>query len=226
MADADEDDYEYEEEDAAEVPPSDGLLRNTPLKKSGGTAAEGRLKRVPSWLYDKKEDVFGLTKASFIWWLNVVCTVFHLFFAITTVIVATRDGKGMDTPRLTVYLTNLTWQANSTDALIPVNVPQDGLYLAHMTLWFFLLSALAHGYIVLGNYTQAFALNNKANRKFTTSGGWYYRWIQECRQPLRWIECKPRRRRSLVDSPTPIPIACRHRMQTRQWHNATGTWRA
>jgi len=172
--------------------------------------------RVPNWFYAKKEDVCGLTKASFLWWSNVVCAVFHFFLAITTIIVSTQDGKGMDTPKLTVYLTNLTWQMNSTNGLIPVNVPQDGLLLAHMTMWFFLLSCLAHTIVAVGNYKQAMALNDKPARKITRWTGWYFAWIQDCRQPLRWAECEytPRHRRILADSPTPYPIACRRRMQT------------
>ena len=144
--------------------------------------------RVPAYFYAKKNDVCGLTKAAFIWWSNVVCAVFHFFLALTSVIVAVSNGSGMDTPRLTVYLTNLTWQANSTDALVPKNQATEGLYLAHMTLWFFLLSFMAHALIVLGNYKQAFALNDKAARQVTMATGWYYKWIHECRQPLRWIE--------------------------------------
>lgn len=213
---ADDEDF-FEEEKPPQVfsPTDDDITKTIGVRK------------VPAWFYAKEEDVCGLTKAAFIWWSNLVCAVFHLFLALTTIIVATRDGKGMDTPKLTVYLTNLTWQANSTDALIPQNVAQDGLLLAHMTMWFFLLSFLAHTIIVVCNYTQAMALNNPENRRITLMPptGWYFAWIQSCRQPLRWIECTPRHRRSLVGGPTPSPIVGRLRMQTRPWHSATETWR-
>lgn len=171
----------------SEVPPSDGApLVFPPTRKDVEVVTS--VVKVPYWLYDREEDVCGLTKASFIWWSNLVCAIFHFFLAITSVVVATAGGKGMDTPKLTVYLTNLTWQANSTDALIPVNEPQDGLYLAHMTMWFFLLSAMAHGLICAGNFNQAFALNDTSKRVVTQYTGWYYVWVHECRQPLRWIE--------------------------------------
>lgn len=144
---------------------------------------------VSSWFYSSENDVLKIPRAAFIWWSNVVCACFHLLLAITTVVVAMSGGKGMDTPKLTVFLTNLSWQMNSTDALTPTNVPQEGLALAHMTMWFFLLSFFAHATIAIGNYTQAFALNNEKNRKVTRFTGWYFVWIRECRQPLRWFEC-------------------------------------
>ena len=68
--------------------------------------------------------------------------LFHLLLGLVSVIAATRDGKGMDTPRLTVYLTNLTWIPNATDALVP-KPRRPRASTSHMTLWFFLLSALA-----------------------------------------------------------------------------------
>ena len=59
----------------------------------------------------------------------------------------------MDTPRLTLYITNPTWVPNATNSFVPVNQPVDGLYLSHMTM-FFLLSFLAHLTIVVGNWSQ------------------------------------------------------------------------
>ena len=162
---------------------SDGSDRGMLLKRSN---APSGVREVPSWFYD--EAVCGLTKAAYIWWANVLCMVFHLGLAFTTVVVATRNGKGLDTPRLTLYVTNLTWVPNSTNALVPTNQATEGLYLAHMTMWFFLLSALAHGLIVTFNFRQAWAERGGSARGITRMTGWYYEWIHECRQPLR---CAP-----------------------------------
>ena len=140
-------------------------------------------KRVPDWFYD--ETVCGITIAAFMWYSNIVCCVFHLGLAFAAVIGATQNGKSMATPKLTVYLTQLTWRSNSTDALLPVNVPQDGILLSHMTMWFFLLSALAHGLIVAGNYRQAMGSLDASRRVITRFTGWYYSWVHACRQPLR-----------------------------------------
>lgn len=141
---------------------------------------------VPPWFY-KEDGLCGITKASFIWWFNTGCCFFHTLLAITSVIAATRDGKGMDTPKLAVYLTNLTWTPNTTSMLVPSYQEVEGLYLAHMTLWFFLLSALAHGIIAVGNYRQAFAVSDPEAQRITRWTGWYYVWIHQCRQPLRYV---------------------------------------
>lgn len=140
---------------------------------------------VPAWFYDEN-GLCGLTKASFLWWSNVVAMSFHLLLAVASVIVSTLNGKTMATPKLVVYLTNLTWVANQTDALIPKNQATEGLYLAHMVLWFFLLSALAHGIVVVFNYKQAWACNDAECRRVTRFSGWYYVNIHECRNPLRY----------------------------------------
>ena len=140
---------------------------------------------VPAWFYEEN-GLCGVTKASFLWWSNVVAMVFHLLLAVSSVIVAGGPGD-MDTPKLTVYLTNLTWVANQTDALVPRNQATEGLYLAHMVLWFFLLSALAHGTVAVFNYKQAWGCNDIECRKITRWTGWYFLWIHECRNPLRYM---------------------------------------
>lgn len=150
--------------------------------------------RVPNWFY-LDPPMCGLHKAAFIWWSNVVCAIFHLGLAAATVVAATQGGKGMDTPRLTIYVTDLTWVSNSTNMLTPKNKAVDGLYLAHMTMWFFLLSFLAHFTIVIGNWRQVWALKvdeekneqyvDPEKSKVSWYSGWYYVWIHECRQPLR-----------------------------------------
>tara|TARA_Y100000389_G_scaffold157844_1_gene159110 strand:- start:1350 stop:1994 length:645 start_codon:yes stop_codon:yes gene_type:complete len=144
-----------------------------------------RLEKVPSWWY--AETVCGLTKASFWWWSNVVCAVFHFGLAMATVAVSTADGRSFATPTLTVYVTKLTWQANSTDALVPVfEKAETPLYLSTMTMMFFLLSFLAHGLIVVGNWKQAFAAKNLDWRRTTGWSGWYFVHLHQCRQPLRY----------------------------------------
>lgn len=145
---------------------------------------------VPEWFYTETT-LCNLTKAAFLWWANFLAMTFHSILAVSSVIMATLNGKTMATPKLTVYLTNLTWVANSTDALVPKNQPVEGLSLAHMVLWFFLLSALAHGTIVVFNYKQAFALDDVeavTGRRITRWTGWYFLWIHECRNPARWFE--------------------------------------
>lgn len=150
--------------------------------------------RVPNWFY-KEDAICGLTKAAFIWICNLIAMFAHTGFAIASVVMATRDGKTMATPRMTIYLTNLTWVNGTSDALVPTFTPVEGLYLAHMTLWFFLLSALAHAFVVFLNFRQAFAVvDNRTVCCFKTSrdvgywSGYYYIWIHQCRMPHRWLE--------------------------------------
>jgi len=163
---------------------------------TNGTGRKWKLEKVPEWWY--KEKVCGnLDKAAFFWISNAVCMIFHLGLALTTVFVSTADGRSFATPTLTVYVTNLTWVPNSTDALRPVFQKADTpLYLSTMTMWFFLLSALAHGLIVVGNFRQAFAygvfitIDNEerieARKRVSSLTGWYYVWLHQCRQPLRY----------------------------------------
>ena len=158
---------------------------------------------VPQWLYVETVNIgfTSLTKAAFMWWSNMAGMLFHLTLAIVTVIVAYQSGEGMHTPQLRLYLTNLTWVAslNASEfgtseefediGLHPQNVRVEGPYLAHMTLWFFLLSAIAHGLVVCLNYKQAGITKwddiSEVEIAVTRWTGWYYVWIHECRQPLR-----------------------------------------
>jgi len=148
----------------------------------------GKVDKVPDWFY-KEDGLCGLTKAAFIWWSNLMAMCLHIVLAVVSVIVSTLDGRTMATPKLTVYLTNLTWVSNQTNALIPRYQATDGLYLSHMVLWFFLLSALAHGTVVLFNYKQAWACNDdkckQPGQLLGVPTGWYFIWIHECRNPLR-----------------------------------------
>ena len=147
-------------------------------------------KKVPEWLYEEIDCGCRLiTIAGFMWTSNIICCVFHLLLAGIAMGAAFRGGGGLSTPRLQVFLTELEWNANTTNALTPTNVPQEGLYLAWMTLWFFLLSALAHGIIAGANWRQCIYGRDDPNaRVVTRCTGWYLIWIHEARQPLRWAE--------------------------------------
>jgi len=153
-----------------------------------------KVTRVPNYFYNRAFFCCRLTKAAFIIYSNIFCCIWHATLAIVSVAAATQNGRGMDTPRLTLYVTNLTWVPNATNSLVPVNQPVDGLYLSHMTMWFFLLSFLAHLTIVAGNWSQGLWGGEGKDSPYReiTEGwfptGWYFRWLHECRQPLRWVE--------------------------------------
>ena len=139
--------------------------------------------QVPSWFYDDV-GLCGLTMAATLWWANVVAMVFHLGLAGATVAVASING-GMGTPVLTTYEIALSWDTNSTRGLIPEMRPTaQGLYLAWLTMTFFLLSAFAHGVVVVCNWRQAF----DRTRDATNLSGFYYTWLHRCANPARWLE--------------------------------------
>ena len=140
-----------------------------------------RLNKVPQWLYTETVTVLcvKITYAAFIWWANLVACLGHVGFASIAVWAATRDGKTMATPLLKVYLTDLTWIPNATDALMPEYQEAGGLYLSWMTLSFFILSALAHGTVCFFNFRQAFAIDSKGNvdpiwSRINYWSGWYF----------------------------------------------------
>ena len=147
-----------------------------------------QLARVPSWLYETT--VCGITRAGMMWTLNAVCAAFHLILAVISVAVAAQGG--LDSPLLTVYGTELDWVEGETNALKPKYLAYTGGYnLGVMTMSFFLLSFLAHALVCVGNYRQAFDGAKTSRQEFKDqffNGGWYWRWMHECRQPLRWVE--------------------------------------
>ena len=147
-----------------------------------------KLTKVPAWFYEEGGGCCGLTKAALLWWMNVVCAFFHTLLAITTVIVSTLDGRSLATPTLLTYLTNLSWTDNSTNALIPKYQAANELSLSWMTIWFFLLSALAHGSVAALNYKQGWACDDTECRTVTRWTGWYFLNIHGCRNPARWLE--------------------------------------
>ena len=133
----------------------------------------------PTW---EAKKVWGITQLVWLWALNVAGCVAHSGFAFASVWASTRKG-GMDTPQLTVSLTKLEWEQDSSDPISTVVVPASPpLYLSWVVLSFFLLSALAHGVIAIGNVPGSDRV------VCGVKSGWYYTWISESRQPLRWVE--------------------------------------
>ena len=162
------------------------LPSDTPIKPSNSD------KKLPRWLY--YEQGCCCSKAALLWWLNVTACVFHLAFAVTTLVMASCDGFAdgcegdVNTPILLVYSTNLSWVANTTNALRPDYVVSGDLSLPWITASFFFLSALMHGIVAGFNTPHAWASDDETRRIVTRWQGWYYRWMHECRQVLRWAE--------------------------------------
>ena len=195
---------------AAEVPPAEKAAQQAKLltEDPDPNRAWTRLTRVPAWLYEEEVTIYWwcgrkegrrgfcyprkITKASFVWICNLVAFIAHVGFACFAYWGATRDGNTMATPLLKVYLTNLTWIPDSSDALIPTYQEAGGLYLAHMTIWFFLLSAIFHGAVCWCNWQQAFAYDHTTDKpdpkwdRINYWTGWYYVYLHECRNPLRY----------------------------------------
>lgn len=177
-----------------------------PLGMVGATAARAEVRKrmqlsetqrprevereIPDWLLSESV-IFDLNKAAFLWWLNVLGVVAHGGLAFLTYWVSTQDGRTMATPLLTVYSTELTWTNSSTDMLIPTLVKGGEWHLSWMTVGFFVMSATAHFLIVILNWQGAWSGLKMASESWlfvTPRHNWYYWWIHDCRQPLRWIE--------------------------------------
>ena len=171
---------------------------------------------LPAWLWEEKVPCFGSwvliwpgNKAAFMWWSNVACALFHLGLAATTVGFATSNSTGLDTPGMTVYTTNLKWGYNQS-RLVPENEEADQpLLLSHMTLWFFLLSFFAHFAIVVGNWRQALYGHKSCEmREATRFTGWYFVWLHECRQPLRYAASAARAKNAFLRPENQIACVC------------------
>ena len=152
-----------------------------------------RPNQVPAYLYSEQGCCCSIP--GMLWWLNVAACLFHLLFAIATLVLASCDGfddgcgdGNISTPILLVYSTNLSWVENSTNALRPEYIVSGEISLPWLTASFFFLSALMHGIVAGFNWKQAWASDTQERRVITTWQGWYYRWMHECRQPLRWAE--------------------------------------
>lgn len=148
---------------------------------------------VPNWLYTER-GLCGATKAASLWWMNLVCMISHLGLLTTSVYFSVRDNGSLATPSLTVYLTDLDWDQNRTDALIPTFEKTSGLSLPALVITFFGLSALAHFMVVVFNRRQAFATGfcvdefNANSAIITRWTGWYFLWMHQCKNPVRWVE--------------------------------------
>ena len=209
-------------------PPPRGSLPSALLSEDperdrliGKECSYEKLTKVPLWLYNEAVTVgvwikkgelvpVRVTKAAFLWLCNLGCFFAHLFFAIASVVASTSKDGSMATPLMALYTTDLKWQADTTDALLPTFKKTGGLHLPWLVLGFFLLSALAHFTIAVCNFKQAFARNDgwccgtfrsasvdEEKRTFVSDekrtigcyglSGWYFVNIHECRQPLRCV---------------------------------------
>ena len=186
---------------SAVLPPADGeaLLPKEETLSASNTddyelmheePAKPAITSVPDWLYTER-GFFGTSKAATLWWMNVICMLSHIALLTVSVYFSVRDNGSLATPSLTVYLTNLTWIANQTDALIPNYQKTGGISLPVLVITFFGLSALAHGTVAFMNRKQAFATGflihefNPESAKLTTWTGWYFLWMHQCRNPIR-----------------------------------------
>ena len=200
-----------------EVPPSSGREESqtmVPGKYDSKPYIRPKLKVVPDWMYDEKEDVCGRwTLPGFMWTCNLLAAIFHLILILVTILVSTNGGRGLDTPTLDIYKRELTWNggpnatANATSMLVPELKPAGwSLPLSIVTIVFFGLSAFFHTLVCLMNFNQAFAHQNKEARKITAFTGWYFKWMHECRNPARWIECALLNLPCFPCSPLPLPL--------------------
>lgn len=151
----------------------------------GGTVDE-----VPAYFYE--ESGCCCSKAGLMWWMNAVAALFHFAFAILVLGSASQNGD-INTPLLTVYSTNLTWEAGTADALKPEFEASSTLSLSWLTFGFFFLSFLMHVTIAIFNFRGGWASTNVERREVKRVYGlfptnWYFKWIHECRQPARWLE--------------------------------------
>lgn len=135
----------------------------------------------PDWIY-KTQTTVGLTIGQCLLWGNVVALIVHLC-ALVTVFVIT-FGNQRKRVQLPYYRTELKLHSGynadtmefDASALVPayVTTSDEVLYidLALLIASFFLLSALAHGLILLS----------------LTCSNVYYCWIGRCMQPARFVE--------------------------------------
>lgn len=150
-------------------------------ERSTSGAANGASKStyaVPAYFYE--DLVCGFTsKASFIWWWNLLAGLMHVALAVWALVVGSGGCDGFGTPLLMMYTTRLNW----TDGDLHPELqpwPEAPLRLTWMTFAFFVLSATAHALIVAFNARQA--------DPPVWWRDWYYRWIDQCRQPLRYAQ--------------------------------------
>lgn len=189
---------------SAVLPPADGeaLLPKEETLSASNTddyelmheePAKPAITTVPDWLYTER-GFFGMSMAATLWMMNFICMLSHIGLLTVSVYFSVRDNGSLMTPSLTYYLTNLSWVANQTDALVPTYQKAGTISLPILVILFFGLSALAHGTVVVFNRRQCFATGflvhefNPESAKVTNFTGWYLVNIHKCVNPLRWAE--------------------------------------
>lgn len=169
---------------------SDDVVLLAPADDSKPVAIPPQKGTVADYFYAETELVCGcLTRAGLLWVLNLAGMIFHGIMVVVTIVVSTQDGRGLDTPTLKLYTTNLTWTPDSDDMLTPrFQATEEGLRLSWVCILFFALSCTAHAFVVFTSYRGAMALRTPSNRRVTNLENMYFEWIFECRAPHRWIE--------------------------------------
>ena len=135
------------------------------MPKEGGSQTGNRLR--------------GLTYAQLLYILNLIACIVHLGFAIVVFVIAKSPvnvelwspSARFNVPQLSdVLMGNATaqvlWQPYYYLKEDPFTIS-----LRDLTLWFFVLSAMAHGFVVVTGCQLSI----------------YYWWIDQCRQPLRYV---------------------------------------
>ena len=120
--------------------------------------------------------------------VNVAAMLFHFGLAVAAVITGSRNG-GMSTPRLSLYLSETTWDNNTAtiDSSVRFDFSpsyrklENGLPLTWITVGFFAVSAMAHAVVVVNGPPR----NTRNSCRFCYD---YYSYIESCQNPLRWIE--------------------------------------
>jgi len=134
--------------------------------KEGGSQTANRLR--------------GLTYAQLLYMLNLIACVVHLGFAVAVMVIA-KGPVNVDlwspSARFNVPQLSDVVRGNATAQVLwqPYYYLKEQPFtisLRDFTLWFFILSAMAHGFVVLTGCQLSL----------------YYWWIDQCRQPLRWLE--------------------------------------
>lgn len=160
---------------------------NRPLPQRG-TFCCWRDDKSPVWM---REPIRGngvtewLTPETLLWGLNAFAFVFHtaLTFTVLGLSMGLDNWKTHGGVLLPVYKTRLEFTRNNAsddsdtssvriDFLPTYERQEGGINLTALTILFFALSAFFHLVVV------------------ATAGHWslYYWWIDECRNPMRWIE--------------------------------------
>jgi hypothetical protein len=131
------------------------------------------------WFDESNTSCCGCSWATFLLSINVVAAIMHYAGVIATIVVAyVQHPEDFFQPIAPLYITKINFEESNTDttqfSLVPVLVKFDGFGVSFtlLTMLFFATSAVCHTIVVFGIH----------------KGTFYRRWIDQCRQPLRWIE--------------------------------------